>query len=131
MVTNNTQSGYIALLAVLIVGAIATATSLVLLSTSADSQRSALVSQQSKQARALTVACGEEALQIIHEDTSYTGSDSLTLGQGNCTYTVTSTGASTRSISITATVGNIFRNIQINATIGASNISITSWQDVS
>lgn len=131
MVSNTRQSGYVALLAVLIVGAVATATSLVLLSTSADSQRSALVSQQSKQARALAIACGEEALQIIHDDTAFTGTDALVLGQGSCTYTVSSTGASSRAISVTATVGNISRKVLINATIGSSNISITSWQDIS
>lgn len=130
MVKHNNQSGYIALLAVLIVGAVATATSLVLLATSANSQRSALTSQQAKQARALAVACSEEALQLINEDTAYTGTGNLTLGQGSCTYTVASTGASTRTIATTATVGNILRKIQISVTIGASNITITSWQDI-
>lgn len=131
MVRHNQQSGYIALLAVLIVGAVATATSLVLLATSADSQRSAIVSQQAKQARALAVACSEEALQKMHEDTAYTGTAGLTLGQGNCSYTVTSTGANTRTIVATGTVGNIARKIQISATLSSSNISITSWQDIS
>ena len=125
------RSGYVALLTVLIVGAIATATALILLVTSADSQRSALVQQQSKQARVVAVACGEEALQTIHDDTAYTGTNNLSIGQGSCSYTVTSTGASTRRIDVTATVGTISRKIQINATIGASNISITSWQDIS
>jgi len=124
------QSGYIALMAVLIVGAAALAISLVLLTTSADSQRSALVAQQSKQAQALAVACGEEALLAIHDDTAFTGTNNLSLGQGTCGYTVTNTGASTRTASVTATVGNVTRQIQIYVTIGPSNISVTSWQDI-
>lgn len=131
MVRRHTQSGYIALLTVLIVGAIATTTATILLVTSADSQRSALVTQQSKQARALVVACGEEALQTIHDNTAYTGTDALSLGIGNCSYTVTSTGVNTRSVAVTATVGNISRKALINATIEVSNISITSWQETS
>jgi type II secretory pathway component PulK len=131
MVTNASQSGYVALLSVLIVGAIATATGIALLVTSSDSQRSALISQQSKQARALAVACSEEALQVIFDDTVYTGTGNVTLGQGSCSYTVTSTGSTTRTISVTGTVNNTLRKILINVTIGSSNISITSWQDVS
>jgi hypothetical protein len=125
------QSGYIALLGVLIVGAAALAISLVLLTTSTDSQRAVLVAQQSKQARALVVACGQEALQVIHDDTAYTGTDNLSLGQGTCGYTVTSTGASTRTITVTASVMNITRKAQIYVTIGPLNISITSWQETS
>jgi len=131
VVVRSLESGYVALLAVLIVGAIATATGIVLLLTSADSQRSVLISQQSKQARALAVACSQEALQVIYENTAYTGSGNLSLGQGSCTYTVTSTGASTRSIAVTGTVNNTSRKIQLSVTIEASNISISSWQDVS
>lgn len=131
MVKHAAQSGYVALMTVLIVGAIATTTALTLLVTSADGQRSALVTQQSKQARVLAIACGEEALQVMHDNTSYTGTDTLALGQGTCSYTVSSTGVSTRSILVTATVGNISRKLQINATIELLNISITSWQEIS
>lgn len=131
MVDRTTQSGYIALLSVMIVGAVATAIGVVLLITSSDSQRSALVSQQSKQARALGVACAHEALQVIHENTAYTGTGDLSLGQGTCSYTVSSTGANTRSIVTSGTVNNVLRKIQVNVTIDSSNISITSWQDIS
>lgn len=131
MVARDTQSGYVALLTVLIVGAVAVAAALVLVATSADSQRTALIAQQSKQARSLAVACGEEGLQAIRENIYYTGTASLTLGQGTCNYTIASTAISTRTITVVATVNNTSRKIQINVTIGTSNISITSWQDVS
>lgn len=126
------QSGYIALMAILIIGAAAVAISLALLSTSTDIQRSTLVQQQSKQARGLAVACAQEALQQVHDSTTYTGTTSISpIGQGNCSYTVTNTGATTRTILATGTVGNIVRKIQVYVTIGSSSISITSWQEVS
>lgn len=123
--------GYIALLAVLIVGAASVAIGLTLLLTGTDSQRSTLVSQQSAQARALASACAEEALQQIHDDTAFTGTNNLSLGQGTCTYTVTNTGGNARTIDVSGTVNSIVRKLKIYATISPSSISITSWQEVS
>jgi hypothetical protein len=124
-------SGYVALIAVLIVGAVSVAVSLALLTIGTDSQRAALVEQQSKQARTLAVTCSEEALQQIHDTTTFTGTNNLSLGQGSCTYTVSNTGGNTRSIATSATVGSVVRKIQLYVTIGTSSISITSWQEVS
>ena len=125
------SEGYVALITVLIVGAVSTAVSLALLVTGTDSQRSTLVTQQSIQARNLANACAEEALQQIHDDTAFTGTNNLTLGQGSCTYTVTNTGGSNRTIVASGTVDGIVRKNQVHATIGASSITITSWQEVS
>jgi hypothetical protein len=129
MVKTN-DSGYIALLAVLIVGAAATAIALVLLASGADSQRSMLVEQRSKQARALAVACSQEALQQIHDNIAFSGVNTLTQGQGTCTYTVAIPTPTTRTATVSGTVGNVVKKIQVYATIGTSNISITSWQEV-
>src|SRR4051812_20363149 len=111
------QSGYIALLAVLIAGAAATAISLMLLTAGTDSQRSALVEQQSKQARSLAVACTEEALQLIHDNIAFAGTNSLSLGQGTCSYTVSVTAPTIRSLTISGTVGNVIRKVQAYVTI--------------
>jgi len=124
------ESGYVALLTVLIVGAAATAIALVLLASGTDSQRSTLIEQQSKQARAQAIACAEEALQQVHDNVAFSGSNTLTLGQGTCTYTVTVTAPSTRSIFATGTVNNVVKKVQTYATINTSSISITSWQEV-
>jgi type II secretory pathway component PulK len=123
--------GYIALIAVLIIGAACIATSVALLTSGTDSQRGALALQQSMQARQLAQGCAEEALQQIQSSTSFTGTNSLTLGQGTCTYTVTNTGTSTRTIDTSGTVGGVVRKVKVYATIGGSSISITSWQEVS
>ena len=123
--------GYVALLSVLITGAACVAIATGLLMFGTDTQRAALVTQQSYQAQNLAATCGEEALQIIHDDTAFTGSGNLTVGQGTCTYTVNNTGGSNRTIVTTGTVNGIVRKLNIYATIGASSISITSWQEVS
>jgi hypothetical protein len=125
------QQGYIALLAVIIVGAAATAIALVLLTTGTNTQRSSLVEQQSMQARQLAHACAEEALQIVHDTTSYAGTSSLTLGQGSCSYAVVNTGTTTRTITTSGTVGSVVRKVAVYVTISSLSISITSWQEVS
>lgn len=124
------EDGYIALISIIIIGAATMAVAITLLTTGTDAQRSVLVSQQAGQARQLSNACVEEALQKIHDLTSFTGSGSVTLGTGSCTYTVASTGASTRTIATTGTVGGVVRKAMVYVTINTSNISITSWQEV-
>lgn len=131
MVGERKESGYIALLAVLILGAAATAISLALLTIGADSQRSMLVTQQSKQARVLATACAQEALQQIHDNIAYSGTGSLIIGQGSCSYTVTVTAGTTRTITTSGTVGSVVRKTQVYVTIGASAISVSSWQETS
>lgn len=125
------ESGYVALMSVLVVGAAATAIALTLLTSGSEAQRAMLVEQQSKQARSLAVACAQEALQQIHDNSGFTSTNTiLTLGQGRCTYTVAVTAPTTRSILTKATVGNVVKNIQVYVTLNTSNISITSWQEV-
>ncbi|HEX8762982.1 MAG TPA: hypothetical protein VF733_04475 [Candidatus Saccharimonadales bacterium] len=125
------QNGYVALLAVLIIGAASLAVGIALLTTGTDSQRTTLVIQQSAQARGLANACAEEALQQIHDSTAFTGTNSMSLGQGSCSYTVTSTGASTRTIDTTGTVNSVVKKLKVYVTISSSSLSITSWQEVS
>lgn len=123
------EDGYVALLSVLIVGAVAVAVGTMLLMIGLDSQRAALVTQRSLQARGLASTCAEDALQQIHDDTSYTGNNTLNLGQGSCTYTVTNTGGANRTIAASGTVGTVVRRASLSITIG-STITITSWQEV-
>jgi len=124
------QRGYVALISVLIVGSAALAIAVGLLIGGTDSQRATAVTQHATQARALASACGEEALQKIHDNTSFTGTNGLALGQGTCSYTVTDTGGNTRTVDATGTVSTNVRKIKVYVTIGASSISITSWQEV-
>lgn len=131
MVAKRTQGGYVALMAVLIIGAVATAIGLTLLSTGTDSVRLGLTEQQSKQARALALACAEEAMQQIHDNVAFTATNtSVSLGQGSCTYSVGVSGTTLRTVSATGTVGAVIRKIQASVTVGASTITAPNWKDV-
>lgn len=126
------QSGYIALMAVLVLGAAALAISLSLLMIGADGQRSALISQQGIQAQSLARYCGEEALLQIHDNIAFTATGSgITIndGAGSCVYKVFVQTPTTRIVQVTATVGPVIRKIQSLATIGSTTITTSAWTD--
>ncbi|HSX18143.1 MAG TPA: hypothetical protein VLE51_02190 [Candidatus Saccharimonadales bacterium] len=127
---SDNQEGFIALIFVLIVSAAALAISLSLLSSGTDAQRSLLVTQQSAQARSLANACAEEALQQVHDNNAFTGSNSLNLSTGTCSYTVTNTGGNNRTIDASATIAGATRKVKVLANTQGTNINIMSWQDV-
>ena len=124
------ERGYITLLSVLVVGAAGLAITTSLLLFGLGSSRTSFAVEQSAQARALVDACVEEALQQVRDSTPFTGTGTLSLGQGSCDYEVTSGGGQNRPIHASSTVGTIIRKVEV--TIDAINPSIntTSWQDV-
>jgi len=124
------EHGYIALITVLIIGAVSTAIATGLLLLGADAQRGSVTGQGSIQARGLAMACTDEALQQLHNNTFYIGSGNLTLGQGTCSYSVTNNSGN-RLITVSGTVNGVVRRVQVYVTIGSSSISITSWQETS
>ena len=124
------EEGFATLVSVLLVGVIGLAISVSLLLLGLSSSRTSFAREQSYQAKALADACAEEALQQIHDSGPFTGSGTLTLGQGSCSYTVTSQGGANRTIIASGTVATMTRRVrivinQINPTIG-----VTSWQEV-
>ena len=125
------QNGYITLLSILVVGAVGVAITTSVLLLGLGSSRTSFANEQSNQAKALANACAEEALQQIRDSTPFTGSGSITLGQGTCTYVVTSQGGQNRTITTSGTVGTIVRKITIIISKISPTITVTSWQEVS
>ena len=123
------QGGYVALILVLIISAISLAIALSILLSGTDAQRSLLVSQQSVQARSLATACAEEAMQQMHDNNAFSGTNSLALATGTCSYTVTVGSGNNRSIDASATVSSATRRLKVQLTIQSSSMSVTSWQD--
>jgi hypothetical protein len=122
------SKGYVALMAVLVVGAASAAVAIALLSTATDSQRSTLVNQYTVLARQAASACAEIALQVVHDNTSFTGTAGGVIGSGSCSYTVTNTGGNNRTITTSGTYNTTVRRLQITITIG-STITINTWQE--
>jgi hypothetical protein len=124
------SGGYITLLGVLIVGAVATTMTVSLLLFGVDATKSALLEQQRVQATALAHTCVEVALGGVRVNPHMTGNGSVALGQGSCTYSVLNTGGQGRAIATEATVGTIVRKVQVTVSAINPRIIITSWQEV-
>lgn len=125
------RAGFITLISVLVVSAVGVAITLSLILLGVGSSRTSFAGEQSYQAKALANACGEEALQQIKDSNPFTGTGSLTLGQGTCSYTVTSQGGQNRTIIATGTVGTILRKVKIIINNISPSITVTSWQELS
>ena len=121
------DSGYIALLTVIIMGAVATviATSLVLLGLGYS--RSSLSESQAASAKSAADACTESALVQIRLSSSFTGSGNLTLSGSTCVYTVANTVTS--SIVATGVSGNSTRRVTVDLSSRSPNIVFTKWQE--
>lgn len=121
--------GFVSLISVLILGAVGLAVVVSLIQMGLGSSRTSFATEQSLQARSLADTCGEQGLEQIRENTSYTGTTNVTLGSGTCSYTVTNTGGTTRSLTAVGTVGTIVRHLTITvATV--SPVTLMSWQEV-
>lgn len=124
------ERGYVALISVLIVGAIGVVVVTGVILSGLAWSRTSFVQEQSFQAKALADACVEEALQQIKDSIPFAGNGTITLGQGGCAYTVTSNGAQNRSVVSTGTVGTVVRRVGVTLDKIAPSINITSWQEV-
>jgi hypothetical protein len=124
---NKNNSGYVAILTVMILGIIVTviAASLVLLGLG--HTRSSLSESQSANAKSAADACTEAALKQIRFVPTYTGSDGLTLSGSTCTYTVSA--AVTSSITATGVSGNSTRRVVVDLSSRTPNIIFTKWQE--
>lgn len=122
--------GYITLISVLVVGAVGLALTTSLLFLGLGSSRTSFALEQSGEARALADACAEEGLQQIRSSTGYVGTGNLSLGNGTCTYTVTSQGGSNRTITASSTIGTIVRKVRVVITKINPVITASTWQEV-
>ena len=125
----NNNAGYVTLISVLVVGAVGVVIALSLILLGSGASRTSFALQQSAQAKGLANACAEEALEQIRESTAFTGSGNLTLGQGTCSYTVTNTGGTNRTVTTSGTVGTIVRKLTIIITAINPLIIVSSWQE--
>ncbi|MDA1209224.1 MAG: hypothetical protein O2904_04310 [bacterium] len=125
------RNGYIFLISVLVVGAIALAitVSMLLLSTSAI--RTAQTTDHSAQAAAQAYACAEYGLMQLFLDISYAGDETRTVGEGACVIlNVGGNGNENRSLCVEGMRGNVTRRMEIILERILPSIKIYSWQEV-
>jgi len=124
------KNGFITLLSVVLVSTIGLAVVMSLSVILISSSRSGGDLYKLNQAKSLSNACAEVALQEIRDLSSFSGSDNLVLGAGDCNYTVTNLGGENRQIDSTGTVLTIVHKIQIIIDAIDPDINIVSWGEV-
>ncbi|MFH1759141.1 MAG: hypothetical protein ABH822_01100 [Patescibacteria group bacterium] len=126
------NNGQVLLATVITIGIVGLVIAGSLILISLNSFKGVVSARQSSEATALNLGCAEKALLFIKQVPSYTGSDSFTLENNTCYYTVTNEGGDSRLITISSAVGVVIRKTEISLTIDivTGKITIDSWQDV-
>lgn len=124
------NSGFVTLMAVLIVGALGTAVAVSFLSRGIESSKNTTSLEFSFQARLLAEQCAELALQNIRNNTDYLGNGSSSNETGTCTFKVEDYGGKRRNISAVGISGESTKKLLIEIDGITPRIIILSWREV-
>lgn len=86
-------------------------------------------SSRGSEAFYLADGCMEETLRRLKIDSGYLG-EVLNLGDGSCTITVVPSGGN-RTITVTGSIFEYHKTIEVNLVLSGSDIVITSWEEIS
>ena len=117
------------LLSVLVLASVGTAVSTALLLIGISSAQTFATIEESHKAKALANTCAEMALQEIASAPSFIGSDTLSLGQGSCTYAVFAVSGIEDQVNATGIVGDTRRKVKVR--LSMPERIILSWEEVS
>jgi hypothetical protein len=126
----NKNNGYIVLLSVLLVGAVASAIVITSLTLGLDRSRTAFTALNSTQALMLAETCAEVSLQEIDNDNTFTGSATLNPPEGECQYTVVDIAEGVKEIRARGEKHNNIRKVLIETQELDPEIIISSWKEV-
>ncbi|HOZ53093.1 MAG TPA: hypothetical protein PK142_00240 [bacterium] len=124
------KKGFVALISVVIVGAIILSIAVFMIYINLNSSQGGLIIKKSDQARMLAQTCSEYALQKINDENDFDGANNFLLLEGNCSYSVISGSGENRTINSWGQVENIIRKEKIIIDQINPEINIVSWQEV-
>jgi hypothetical protein len=120
--------GYIALMSVIILGALGSSVMISLIHQSVITAKTDFETQNGIQAKILATACAEEALQTIVETGTSSWSDSLLMGNGTCLYSISKVSQNTH-ISATGLHASSTQRVLVILSTTSPTLVISSWQD--
>jgi hypothetical protein len=130
------SNGYVLLLSVIFLGAIAVTIAGSLLFLGLSRGQTDFTALQAAQARALSEACAETALTNLQENSSYAGGETIILNNGNtCNILPVEFNAPVYTFNTEATVGSAVKKLSVQAEVQtATNSSSTlvhldSWSE--
>lgn len=119
--------GYIALVSLLMISAVALGIALVVAPLSISEAQMSLSVKKGNEARYVAEACAENALEMIKDSPAYSG-ETLSILGGSCTISVSTAGNDWTVISV-AEKDNYSKTIEIQLT-RLSSITLNSWQEL-
>lgn len=125
------QQGFIALISVLIIGAVVLVISIGLSLRSVGETNMALSEQESHRALALANLCAEQALMKLESVLNYAGNESIIVGSESCTIRpVTGSGNLNRTVETQSTVSGYTKKVRVVVSRISPTIQITSWGEI-
>jgi len=125
------QKGFIALISVLIVGAVVLVVSIGVSLRSVGESNMSLGEQESHRALALANLCAEQALMKLESSLNYGGNESIIIGDESCDIlTVGGAGNLARTVKTLSAVSGYTRRIKVEVSRISPTMQISSWESV-
>ncbi|TSC80549.1 MAG: Uncharacterized protein G01um101425_203 [Candidatus Peregrinibacteria bacterium Gr01-1014_25] len=132
MMLTRARDGYVFLVSVLAVGAIAIAVVATLLLAATSISRNRLTLEESARALAHSQTCAEHVLRKLRIDAAYSGNETLTLTSGSCTVrSVGGVGNTDRTVCVEGVSGSVTRRLEIDVERVYPSMRVRQWQEVS
>jgi len=125
------QGGFIALISILILGAMMLVISIGVSLRSIGETDMALSEQESHRALALANLCAEQALMKLESILSYSGNESIIIGSESCDIlAISGSGNFTRTVKTQSTVSGHTKKVQVVVSQISPTMQIASWEEV-
>jgi hypothetical protein len=125
------RNGYIFLVTVLVVGAIASVAALSMLLLGWAAQQNGLLLTQSNQAYEYSYTCAERAIRSLRNDLSYSGEQTFTFSRGTCDVrAIGGDGNENRTICTSGSSGESTHRMQITLSSVFPSVMVKQWEEV-
>ncbi len=132
MMHTRSRPGYIFLVTVLMIGAIASTTLLSLLLLGWAAEQNGFLAVRSQQALEYMLTCSERSLRSLRLDPVYVGDERFTFENGSCyVHLIGGAGNLNRTICVEGLSGNITRRMELQIGRLFPLVTVNSWQEVS
>lgn len=122
--------GFAVLFSVIVMGAIGTAISVMLLVQSVQSNKNSLSSVHAAQTQHMADTCAEYALNALRANQSYGGNEIVTIGSQNCSILPLEGSGQVRTIKTQSTVGSSTRRVRVITSQTTPSIIVSEWREL-
>lgn len=124
------ERGAVALISVLVIGAVGTAIAMSLALMGIDAARMSALGESIAKARRNANTCAESALNALRLDDAYTGNTSYAVLEGTCEVLPVTGSGGARRVQARGTVNNVIRKVEVQTTEINPLVVVQSWYEV-